>query len=289
MKIASNKVSDIIHFFRTELNGMYDSGEIETFITYCFKAYTGRERATFFLNDTQTVNESELLKFNFAVKDLKQYKPIQYILGTADFYGLKLSVNPNVLIPRPETEELVHLVIKENKKNENLTIIDIGTGSGCIAIALKKNIPQATVNAIDISERALQTAKQNAISNATDITFYQKDILEESVLATNTTYDIIVSNPPYIRLSEQSDMDSNVVDYEPHTALFVPNEKPLLFYDAISNFAMKFLNQGGKVYFEINQQLGNEVVQLLKEKKFSDIQLIKDLNGNNRIVKAQLN
>lgn len=296
MKIVSNKVSDIIHFFRSELDGLYDKGEIETFITYCFETYTEMKRATIFLNSTRTVSESELLKFNFAVKDLKRHKPIQYILGVADFYGMKLNVNPHVLIPRPETEELVQLVIIDNGKWKMkngatpLTILDIGTGSGCIAIALKKNIPQAVVHAIDLSDDALKTARQNALENNTEIVFSQQDILAENVSINNDTlFDVIVSNPPYIKLSEQSTMSSNVLDYEPHTALFVPNEKPLLFYEAIANFAIRFLKPNGKIYFEINQQSGNEVVQLLKEKKFSEVELIKDLNNNNRIVTAQLN
>src|ERR1035437_391491 len=175
MRIPSNKIADVVRFFRDELKSNYENDEVETFIAFCFEEFVGLKRADIFLNSNTTISESELLKFNFAVKDLKQYKPIQYILGKADFYGLKFIVNQDVLIPRPETEELVHLIINENKTSGtkgaertgteteqlNYKILDIGTGSGCIAIALKKHIPSAKITAIDISERAIETAEQN--------------------------------------------------------------------------------------------------------------------------------
>lgn len=296
MRIASNKIADVVRFFRDELKNIYDEGEIETFIAYCFEEYIGMKKAAISINGNTTISESELLKFNFAVKDLKRLKPIQYILGKADFYGLKFIVNEHVLIPRLETEELVHLILRENKnpsKTEDhkgpITILDIGTGSGCIAISLKKNIPAATMYAVDISEEALEVAKQNTLLNNTDIQFLKHDILSNKYFpASDSKFDIIVSNPPYIAVSEKKQMAKNVTDYEPHLALFVEDSNPLLFYKSIIDFAIKHLNKRGKIYFEINQQFGQETQQLLSGKGFHNVELIKDLNSNSRIVKGHL-
>ncbi|MES2592802.1 MAG: peptide chain release factor N(5)-glutamine methyltransferase [Bacteroidota bacterium] len=309
MKIPSNKIADIVRFFRNELNGLYEKEEIETFIAYCFDAFIGLKRVDIFINGTSTISESELLKFNFAIKDLKQYKPIQYILGKADFYGLKFIVNPDVLIPRPETEELVDLIIKENtgKKNEEKEgrvkngrrgmenekanrILDIGTGSGCIAIALKKHLDSFSVCALDVSEQALNIAKKNAVLNKTDIEFFQHDILSANPLPLpiDALFDIIVSNPPYIGISEKSLMSNNVVDYEPHLALFVEDTDPLLFYKAIADFAKKHLNKNGKIYFEINQAYGLDTKEMLMNTGFHNVMLLKDLNSNYRILYGHL-
>ncbi len=305
MRIPSNKIADIVRFFRDELKNIYESNEIEIFIGYCFEEYLGLKRADIVLNGSVPVNESELLKFNFAVKDLKQHKPIQYILGKADFYGLKFIVNSNVLIPRPETEELVHLIIKESKvsqskagegavsgiENSNLKILDIGTGSGCIAIALKKNIPDAQITAVDISVEAIKTAQQNAALNNTAVEFYQHDIFSSKEIGEGRgagIYDVIVSNPPYIRLLEKEQMEKGVLDYEPHLALFVEDNDPLLFYKKIADFALKHLSKNGKLYFEINQAFGPEVKLLLENNGFENVQLLKDLNNNYRIIKANI-
>lgn len=299
MRIASNKIVDVVRFFRDELRNIYDEGEIETFITYCFDEYIGMKRAAIALHGNSTISESELLKFNFAVKDLKKHKPIQYILGKADFYGLKFKVNEHVLIPRPETEELVHTMILDQKIEDGrwkmkdgirpVTIIDIGTGSGCIAIALKKNISAAAVFGLDISEEALEVAKQNALYNNVDIQFIKYDILSNAVFPkVDLKFDIIVSNPPYITGSEKEKMDKNVTDYEPHLALFVNDMDPLLFYKSIVRFALQHLNKNGKIYFEINQGLGIETRQILIDVGFKNIELIKDLNSNFRILRGQL-
>jgi len=296
MRMPSNKIADVIRFFRDELKSTYESGEIETFIAYCFEEFLNLKRADIFLNPTSTINESELLKFNFAIKDLKQHKPIQYILGKADFYGLKFIVNKDVLIPRPETEELVHLVLMENKKwaMENAesccSILDIGTGSGCIPIALKKNIPSANVYALDISAKALEVAKQNAERNQVAINFFEHDILSSGSFLANPDlkFDCIVSNPPYICMSEKEQMQKNVLEYEPHLALFVDDENPLLFYNSIADFALKNLKPDGKLYLEINQALGLETKQVLENKGFKNVLLIKDLNNNIRILKGTI-
>ncbi len=315
MRIASNKITDVVRFFRDELKDLYDKEELETFIAYCFEEFLNIKKIDIVSKGADTISESELLKFNFAIKDLKKYKPIQYILGKADFYGLKFIVNEYVLIPRQETEELVHLIIQENEevrieksesrsekeegkteKRENFelstlnSILDIGTGSGCIPIVLKKKIPAATIFAIDISEKALEIAKQNARSNDVDIEFIQHDILSKNKLhlSTDVKFDIIVSNPPYIRENEKQQMHKNVLDYEPHLALFVSDNDPLLFYDVIANFALKKLNKNGKIYFEINEAFGWETKQMLESKGFKNVRLVKDLHNKNRILRGNL-
>jgi release factor glutamine methyltransferase len=302
MRIASNKIADIVRFFREELQHLYENGEIETFISYCFEAFVGMKRAAISINANTTVSESELLKFNFAVKDLKRHKPIQYILGEADFYGMKFYVNEHVLIPRPETEELVQLIESEAGSRkpetgnselgvqslERLSILDIGTGSGCIAIALKKQIEDVDVYAIDVSQDALEVAMKNAQKNTAGVKFYKHDILDDiaSFPVSDVQFDIIVSNPPYIALSEKEQMDKNVTAYEPHIALFVDDNDPLLFYRAIADFSLRHLKKSGKIYFEINQKLGSETRKLLEDKGYSNVQVLSDLNTNHRIVTA---
>jgi len=292
MRIASNKIKDVVRFFREELQGLYDEAEIETFIAFCFEDFLNIKRFDIPLKANETISESELLKFNFAVKGLKKQKPIQHLLGKADFYKLKFIVNEHVLIPRPETEELVQLIIKDFNLNNNSPLLgrgaggevflDIGTGSGCIAITLKKNIPQAIVKAIDVSEEALTVAKQNAELNNVNVNFFKQDILLPSSL--NEFFDVIVSNPPYVREQEKKQMDNNVLNYEPHLALFVPNDDPLIYYKAIANFASTHLKPQGKLYLEINEYLGVETQKLFQEKGFRDVVLVKDINGKNRIL-----
>ena len=294
MRIASNKIKDVVRFFREELLGLYEEAEIEMFIAFCFEDFLNIKRFEISLRANETISESELLRFNFAVKDLKKHKPIQHILGKADFYKLKFIVNEQVLIPRPETEELVQLVIDDfNLRALSLskgteTILDVGTGSGCIAIALKKNIPHVMVNAIDVSEDALNVAKQNAAQNDVKINFIKHDILSSVSIDKEfeNKLDIIVSNPPYVREQEKKQMDNNVLNYEPHLALFVPNDDPLIYYKAIANYASTHLKPQGKLYLEINEYLGEETQKLLQEKGFRDVVLVKDINGKNRILRG---
>ena len=294
MRIASNKITDVLRFFRDELKDIYEKDELETIIAYCFEEYLNIKRGELILRINDTISESELLKFNFAIKALKQQKPIQYILGKADFYGSKFIVNEHVLIPRPETEELVDLIVKEFKvqslKFPEISILDIGTGSGCIPIVLKKNIPSAKVVALDISEKALEVAKQNAEMNNVEIDFICTDILnpKSQILNPKLQVDIIVSNPPYIRISEKDQMQKNVLDHEPHLALFVADNDPLLFYKAIANMALKQLKPNGKLYFEINQAYGGETKRMLESKGFKNAQLVKDINNKNRILRCMI-
>lgn len=289
MKIASNKVKDIARYFREELKGNYEDNELETIIRYCFEEFLNVGYFDIHRHENDTVTESELLKFNFAVKDLKHQKPLQYIFGKADFYGLKFLVNEYVLIPRPETEELVDLIIKDLKNSlVALDIIDIGTGSGCIPISLKKHLPTTRISAVDISAKALEIAKQNSEINKVEVRFIEDDILSPSEKLLEKKFDVIVSNPPYIKVSEKNTMEANVLNFEPHLALFVTDEDALLFYRKIADFALKTLRPDGKIYFEINSSLGTETKQLLESKGFKDIELIKDMSNKNRILRGTL-
>jgi release factor glutamine methyltransferase len=221
------------------------------------------------------------------VTQLKTEIPIQYLLGTTEFFGLPFMVNENVLIPRPETEELVDWIVQEDKKIERqkqIKILDIGTGTGCIAISLAKNIPNAAVFAIDISAEALEVAKKNAEINTVTVTFLEKNILETDDFLGQ--YDIIVSNPPYVRNLEKQEIKKNVLDNEPHLALFVDDLDALIFYRKIASLATKILNEGGQLFFEINQYLGKEMVDLINISGFADVELRKDIYGNDRMTRA---
>lgn len=287
MQIASNKIKDVIRFFKQELEGIYEDSEIDAFVAICFEELLNLKRSDLLLNGEKTMSESELLKFNFAIKDLKKQKPLQYILGVADFYGLKFNVNGSVLIPRPETEELVDLIIKDYK-GKAVRILDIGTGSGCIPVSLKKNLPQSTMEAIDISEEALLVAKENAKMNDVDVHFSREDILHPDAAFKNLRYDVIVSNPPYIKESEKEAMHKNVLEHEPHLALFVYDTDALLFYKVIADHALTMLNPGGQIYFEINVEHDQESKQMLENKGFKNVVLIKDMSNKNRILRGSI-
>ncbi len=241
--------------------------------------------AVFTKGDTEITAEI-LTKLTDITKRLKAEEPLQYILGNTEFYGYNFEVNSNVLIPRPETEELITWIKESSSENDNIKILDIGTGSGCIPITLKKEIPTAEVFALDISEKAIETAKKNAKNNNVDVTFLLHDILSEKEL--ENTFDIIVSNPPYVRNLEKEEIKNNVLNNEPHLALFVEDDNPLIFYKRIADIAKTALNPNGLLFFEINQYLGNETKQMLEDKNFSNVILKRDLFGNNRMIKANL-
>ena len=235
--------------------------------------------------DTE-IDEIEIKKWKNIIAQLQLQKPIQYILGETEFFGLPFMVTPDVLIPRPETEELVDWILKNNSNNSNnsekLRILDIGTGSGCIPISLTKNLKNSEVAAIDVSKEALEVAAINAKDNSVEVRFIKMDILKTEDLA--ETYDIIVSNPPYVRELEKEEMQKNVLEFEPHIALFVEDDDALLFYLKITKLASKSLSEGGQLYFEINQYLGQRMLDLLNEYKFRDIELRKDIYGNDRMI-----
>jgi release factor glutamine methyltransferase len=289
MRIPSNKISDIAQYFRNELSTLYEKEEIEKFIQYCFEDFMGFSKTDLLVKQDKTVSESDLLKFHFAVKDLKRGRPVQYILGKAHFYGMEFIVNSAVLIPRPETEELVKLILDDAKLHaESFSILDIGTGSGCIAIALKKHLPRCHVYALDISEEALKVAKENALRNECEIHFIKGDICDAGIVEKLPACTIIVSNPPYIKSSERASMHENVVEHEPHVALFVPDEDALVFYKVIAETGKLKLKHGGAVYVEINEALGIDTAILFQKAGYSDVQLLQDMQGKDRMIKMRL-
>jgi release factor glutamine methyltransferase len=270
------------------LSSIYDEGEAESFFYLILEKKHQLKRIDLALNIDLFFSKEEIAVWNEILEKLKQEIPIQYILGTTSFYGLEFEVNENVLIPRPETEELVEWVIFNNQaiqKSYNLKILDIGTGSGCIAISLAKNLPNANVFAIDVSEKALATAKKNAEINKVKVTFLQKNILETNDL--EQQFDIIVSNPPYVRHLEKDEIKKNVLDNEPHLALFVEDHDALLFYRKIAELTQKRTSKKAQLYFEINQYLGAEMIDLLEKRNFKNIQLKKDIYGNERMIYAE--
>ena len=245
------------------------------------------ERVDYLLNKNQKLSQKEVSFFKNCLEKINKNIPVQYITGQANFCNLLIKVNPNVLIPRPETEELVHLILNNHNQDSLKEILDIGTGSGCIIIALKKTLPNTNCTAIDISKEAIRTAKANAVLNKVEVDFITKDILKYE--NEEKSWDIIVSNPPYIPISNKKHMHPNVVQNEPSQALFVENEEPLKYYQIISNFANNHLKKNGKIYFEIHEDFANDVVNLLSTKKHFKSSVHKDFQGKNRFVVATKN
>lgn len=279
-------IKEYKQYFIKELLAIYDEVEAESFFYLTLEKFHRLRRIDLALQPNLQIGENEVEKWKSVLTDLKKQKPIQYILGETQFYGLPFLVNKDVLIPRPETEELVELILVESRKSkvESLRILDIGTGSGCIPISLKKNLPDAKVFAVDVSENALEVAKENAKLNGVEVNFIKINILETEDL--DQQFDIIVSNPPYVRMLEKEEIKPNVLEFEPHLALFVEDNNPLLFYRKIAQLAKKNLNENGKLYFEINQYLGKETVGLLESLGFTNIKLLKDIYGNDRMISA---
>ncbi len=276
-------------YFIQELTPLYDAGEAESFFYLILEAKHQLQRVDLALQPELAFSESELKIWSSILEQLKKEIPIQYILGVTHFYGLEFEVNSAVLIPRPETEELVDwIVLKSKIKNQKskLKILDIGTGSGCIAIALAKNLPNAQVFALDVSEQALATAKTNAELNQVTIQFLHQSILETENLGQQ--FDVIVSNPPYVRELEKQEIKKNVLDNEPHLALFVEDNDALIFYRKIAQLAQKNLNPQGQLYFEINQYLGQEMLDLLHEMGFKNSELRQDIYGNDRMIQCTI-
>jgi release factor glutamine methyltransferase len=273
--------------FLNELSSLYDEKEIESFFYLILESFHRKKRIDLALEPEMEMDALQLLRWESALAELKKHKPIQYILGETEFYGLPFLVNENVLIPRPETEELVALILAEGKGKRDegrVRILDVGTGSGCIPIALKKNLPEAEVDAIDVSEKALATAMKNAELNQVSVHFSLQDILATEDL--ESSFDIIVSNPPYVRYLEKIEIQPNVLQYEPHLALFVADNDALLFYRKITALAQKHLTPKGKLYFEINQYLGKETVALVESFGFTEVRLHQDIYGNDRMISA---
>ncbi|WP_455641087.1 peptide chain release factor N(5)-glutamine methyltransferase [Parabacteroides sp.] len=282
-------MTETVAYIQDTLKNYYPPSEIKAFTRLIMERVCDIQPHQFLLCKDKELSEKEKSQIHNIVERLTKFEPIQYIFGKTDFYGFEFLVNPSVLIPRPETEELVELIVHDYPGNKEIEIMDVGTGSGCIAIALKRLLPKAQVSAIDISAEALKVAEKNASLNRASIFFYQKDILEPHKTGDEIEpdFDIIVSNPPYIMEKEKATMEPNVLDYEPHQALFVPDNNPLLFYQCITRFAEQKLKKKGYLYFEINSQLGEQVVNMLRMMEFKHVELIQDLSGNDRFVKAQ--
>lgn len=276
--------------FLQELSPLYDEKETESFFYILLESFHNKKRIDLALNPEMEMDSVQLLRWESVLSDLKKEKPIQYILGETEFYSLPFLVNENTLIPRPETEELVEWIVNEYSDesvfDSEVKILDIGTGSGCIAISLAKNLPNAKVYAIDVSDKALETARYNAEINQVEVGFMLKNILETEDLGEQFT--VIVSNPPYVRNLEKAEIKANVLAFEPHLALFVDDEDALLFYRKIAQLARQNLTQNGKLFFEINQYLGKETVELLQNLGFHSIQLKKDIYGNDRMISCEI-
>lgn len=279
--------------FIDELSSIYDPEEIESFFYLILESKNKLKRIDLALNPDLIFNDENINYWTSITENLKQEIPIQYLLGKTSFYGFEFEVNHNVLIPRPETEELVDWIIKsqthsktEANENKKIKILDLCTGSGCIAIVLARTIPNAEVYALDISEKALEVARKNATINQVSVNFICCDLLKVDDL--KHLFDIIVSNPPYVRELEKQEIKKNVLSYEPHLALFVEDSNALVFYKKIAELSKINLKPNGKLFFEINQYLGKEMVDLLISSQFKNIELRKDIYGNDRMIKANL-
>lgn len=283
MFVKENTVSAIKEYFFNSLQDVYPKTEIESFFYLLSEHFLGYSRSQLAINYNSTMSESELLKYHYALKDLKKHKPLQFITGVQFFYENEFKVSEHTLIPRPETEELVDLIIKENQDFKG-EILDIGTGSGVIAISLDLALKNSNIIAFDVSKEALVTARQNNTDLDANVDFKFQNILNPSY--EGEKFDIFVSNPPYVLNSEKELMQPNVLEYEPHLALFVEDNDPLLFYKKIVEFSKTHLKKNGKIYFEINEKYGKETAELLTSNSFSSVEIIKDMQGKDRIVKA---
>lgn len=274
-----------VYYIRQSLKEYYPITEINAFIKIIFKDIFNINILDIYTGKDINLSDNQLKELEDILGRLKKYEPIQYIIGYTEFYGMQLQVNSNVLIPRPETEEMVDVILKENKETENLNILDIGTGSGCIALVMANNLKTPKVTGWDISEKALETARSNAQKLKLNIIFEKKDIL--NIDPPNQQYDIIVSNPPYVTEQEKTYMEHNVLDWEPENALFVPDNDPLLYYDAIARFGLKTLFENGRIYFEINELFGEEMANKMQLLGYRDVSILKDMAGKDRIIKAK--
>lgn len=286
LRFRSNRVRDILALSHEELDGMYGAGEVRTFCEMLFEDFLGWDKVRLMTSMEQTVDQSDLLRFHWALEDLKKFRPIQHIIGYTDFCGCRIKVTPDVLIPRPETEEMVEWIVK-NEELRIKNVLDLCTGSGCIAIALKKAFPTVKVTAVDVSENALVIAKENAKANCADIDFLQTDILDLHSLPRTSLFTLIVSNPPYVTESERVQMRRNVLDYDPALALFVPDDDPLRFYKAIAAIAQEHLAKDGLLVMEINEHLAEETCELLRAYGFAPT-LHNDFWGKPRWVSARI-
>lgn len=284
MFVQDNSVGSVVSYLEAGLSPLYPPEEVNSMVAILFAHFNKWNRMELRARQDHQLSESELLNYHQALKQLKQSKPLQYVLGETEFFELPFKLNNHVLIPRQETEELVDLIIKEGKENESL--IDIGCGSGCISISYKKSKSKSKVFVVDVVPEALQLTMDNAKLNEVELNSKEMDILNWYDL--DIQFDVVVSNPPYVTLGEKATMNKNVLNFEPHVALFVQDSNPVVFYDAIADFALKHLKDNGRIYFEINERFGREVASCLEVRNFKDIRIIKDINGKDRIVTGHL-
>lgn len=286
MKIPNNKLSSVKSFFIKELSNI-ETSEVNNYFNILCDVWLGLSKTDLIINPDKELTESEILKFLYAVKDIQKNRPIQYIAEKSWFYGLEINVKEGCLIPRPETEELVDWII-QNEQDAH-SFLDIGTGSGCIPLALKNNLKNAEVSAYDVSEEALLIATSNASRLAVNVDFHKVDILNWERENIQKKFDVIVSNPPYIPNADKALMAPNVLEFEPGLALFVENSTPIIFYERIADFAGRHLDKNGRIYFEIHESYAKEVEEMLQNKSFKNIEIKKDLQGKDRMVRAKKN
>ncbi|MCF8366677.1 MAG: peptide chain release factor N(5)-glutamine methyltransferase [Bacteroidales bacterium] len=284
MKVKSNKIKDIRDHYYDELKKTHQENEARRMLEIILEDLLQITKNKMLLNPDLRLSESEMLKVHFACKDLMNHKPVQYVVGKTNFYGLDLLVNSNVLIPRPETEELVEWILSETNSEKKILLLDIGTGSGAIALALKKQNHGLEVWGCDISPEALEVADLNADTHNLEIILKNADILDKNHWNEFPEFDIIVSNPPYVTEKDKNQMQPNVLDFEPSRALFVTDENPLIFYLTILEFSETHLKPEGKIFFEINENFGNEMISLLEQFNYAEVTLKTDLNDRNRMI-----
>ncbi len=287
MFVQTNSVQAVKAYFKERLQDQFSESELKAMLKVAICERLKLSSADYLLCDSNLLSESDLLYFRSIVKRLQNNEPFQYIIGQTEFFGLELKCDARALIPRPETEELVEWVM-EVVLPEN-TLVDFCTGSGCIALALKNQLPKATVYGTDVSKEALELSKENARALNLDVSFIQHDALSDQLPSTLTeqSIDIIVSNPPYIPELDKQEMQANVLDFEPHLALFVDNDNALIFYKAIASHASKLLKQNGLLFFEIHERLANETKEAIEALGFADVEIRKDLQGKDRMIKAR--
>lgn len=288
LRFRSNRVRDIVALFHEELDDQYDAAEVGVFVEMLCEAILGWDKVRLMTSREETIDQSDLLRFHWALEDLKRHRPIQHITGYTDFCGCRIAVNPDVLVPRPETEEIVNWILHTfHLPLSTFHLLDLCTGSGCIAIALKKAFPTADVTAVDISPTALEMAQQNAKNNGAEVCFVEADVLD-GMNGVDGSYGLIVSNPPYVMEKERAQMQANVLDHDPALALFVPDDDPLRFYKAIANIAKEHLAEDGMLVVEINEALADETCDVIRAVGLEPT-IHTDFRGKSRWVSAAWN
>jgi release factor glutamine methyltransferase len=285
MFIKDNSIQSVINYFEEKLNGTFSNREIKLIARSFISNRLRWDSSDFISRKEEKVSESDLLFFREKIQELLSGVPFQYALGETYFYNVLLKTDKRALIPRPETEELVDWIVTEHKNTQDLRIIDIGTGSGCIPLAIKYALSSSKVSGVDVDNEALSLAKENANALNLSVDFFQYDIL--STVDMDKEWDVIVSNPPYIPVKEKADMAKHVIEYEPELALFTTNENPLVFYEKIADFAINNLSENGWLYFEIHESNADEVVNILKNRNFDEISVRKDLQGKDRMIRGK--